>query len=383
MSVAQFYRAQADNAAGKHGDALVRLTVAESAAKEANRIASSFASIFVTQMSPNLPPDAGPTLLDLTKAHLALCTEKKNEAQRENDLIYNAVLPSPDTLPAIDKAAVATPISIQEVYAAPDVQKVIGPDMFIRLVPLSVHESASVYSEEKAKIVRGEVERSENAEAEVQSALDAMGVKEGLVRYKAMVGSALGGNEDDVPTEVRRWKEDISIMETREGVERMMTELGRLRDTVRRELEEAGKELDAESRACEAMRVKYDHLWTQAPSASFTKTLRQDLKSHLQALDAARNSDTQVNVLWDSVKGEIQLLLSDAVEDVFRAATNTGGGAESLLDVDGPEERDEEERKRIAQLVEEIEERLERLRKIDSERNEVLKDLKGKVRFGP
>lgn len=329
---------------------------------------------------PTSPPDAGPTLSDLTKAHLALCTEKKNEAQRENDLIYNAVLPLLETLPAIDKAAVATPITIQEVYATPDVQKVIGPDMFVRLVPLSVHESASVYSEEKAKVVRGEVERAENAEVEVKSALDAMGVKEGLIRYKAIVGSAMGGDrEDEVPVEVRRWKEDIGVMETREGVERMMTELIRLRDSVRRELEEAGRVLDAESRACEAMRVKYDHLWTQAPSASFTKTLRQDLKSHLQALDAANHSDTQVSALWDSVKGEIQLLLSDAVEDVFRAATNANTAADSLLDVDGPEERDEEERKRIAQFVEEIEERLERLRKIGNERNEVLKDLKEKV----
>ena len=63
----------------------MRFTYAETAAKEANKTASSFASLFVTQMSPNLPPDAGPCLADLTKALLALCTEKKNEAQRENE----------------------------------------------------------------------------------------------------------------------------------------------------------------------------------------------------------------------------------------------------------------------------------------------------------
>lgn len=330
-------------------------------------------------MSPNLPPDAAPTLLELTKAHLALCTEKKNEAQRENDLIYNAVLPSPDTLPSIDKASVVTPITIQEVYAASDVQKVIGPDMFIRLVPLSVHESASVYSEEKAKVVRGEVERAENADVEIKSALDALGVKEGLMRYKTMVGSTMDGDAEEVPVEVRRWKEDIGVMETRDGVERMMTELTRLRESVRKELEECVRELDVESRACETMRVKYDHLWTQAPSSGLTKNLRQDLKSHLQALDAAKLSDTQVSALWDSVKSEVQLLLSDAVEGVFRAATNSNGASENLLDVDGPEERDEEEKKRIRQIVEEIEERLERLRKIGNERNEVLKDLKEKV----
>ena len=38
-------------------------------------------------MSPNLPPDAGSSLADLLKAHLATCTEKKNDSKKENDLI--------------------------------------------------------------------------------------------------------------------------------------------------------------------------------------------------------------------------------------------------------------------------------------------------------
>ena len=322
----------------------------------------------MTQMSPNLPPDAGPALQELTKAHLAFITDKKNEAQRENDLIYNAVLPTPETLPQIDKAAVATPITIQEVYASPDVQKVIGVDMFIRLIPLSVHESASVYSEEKAKLVRGEVEKADDAEAEVKSALDAMGIKEGLVRYKAIAEGSVGG-EAELPVEVRRWKEDITVMEGREGVDTIMVELTRLKETVRRELEGVSRDLDAESRECEAMRVKYDHLWTQAPSAGLNKSIRQDLKAHLSALDAATQSDQQVVSLWDAIKG------------VFRASTEKDGpGSESLLDLDvGSETKDEEERLKIRQFVDEIEERTGRLNKIQHERRQVLKDLKDKV----
>ena len=52
----------------------------------------------------------------------------------------------------------------------------IGQDFFLRLVPLSVHESASVYSEEKGKLVRGEVEKADSAEGEARSALDGLGV---------------------------------------------------------------------------------------------------------------------------------------------------------------------------------------------------------------
>ncbi|KAH8102053.1 BRO1-like domain-containing protein [Cristinia sonorae] len=379
-SQAQYFRAQADNAAGKHGDALVRLTLSETYAKEAHRSASSFASAFVTQMSPTLPPDAGPSLSDLTKAHLALCTEKKNEAQRENDLIYNEVLPTAETLPVIEKTSVATIISIQDVYATADVQKVIGPDLFIRLIPLSVHESASVYSEEKAKLVRGEVERVDNAEVEVKSALESLGVKEGLMRFKAMADGALDG-EEEVPVEVRRWREDIVLVEERESVEGLMAQLNRLKGNVQQELDSVSRDLEIESRDCEAMRVKYDHLFTQAPSAALTKTLRQDLKSHYAALEAASASDKQVVAIWDSVKGEIGLLLSPEIEQVFKASTEKGGtGSENLLDLDiASETQDDEEKAKIRQFVDEIEERLNRLNRISRERKEVLKDLKEKV----
>ncbi|KAF8452576.1 BRO1-domain-containing protein [Boletus edulis BED1] len=376
-SLAQFYRAQVDSKAGNHGESLVRYTLAESLAKESHRTAQSFSALWA-HVSPTLPADAGASILERTKSHLQVCTDRKNEAQRDNDLIYNAVLPSSDALPAIDKASVATPTTIQEVYSAPEVQKIIGPDIFIKLIPLSVHESASVYSEEKAKLVRKEVENAESAEVEVRSALEAMGVQEGLGRFKAMAEGGIDA-EDEIPLEVRRWREDIGVMEDRESVDALTRELSRLKDAVKSELESISRELDGESRECESMRVKYDHLWTQEPSASLNKSLRQDLKSHLNALEAAATSDKQVFAIWDTVKGDISLMLSSGLEELFRASVQRGG-TESLLDLEiSWETHDEQERAQIGQHTTEIEERLGRIKKIAYERNEVLKDLKEKI----
>lgn len=357
----------------------MRFTVAEKSAKEAVRQASSFSSTFVTQMSPNLPADAG-SIHDLCKAHHALVLDRKNEAQRDNDLIYNAVLPAPETLPAVDKAsaALAPPIPIQEVYGTPEVQKVIGPDLFVRLVPLSVHESASVYSEEKAKLVRGEAEKADAAEQEVRAGLESLGVREGLARFRAMAEGGVEGDQE-VPVDVRRWKEDISVMEQREGIETLLGRLNTFKGSVRKELEAVGRELETESRECEAMRVKFEHLWSQEPSGSLTKTLRQDLKAHLGALDAAAASDQQVAALWNGVKGDIYVLLSPQLEDVFRASTEGGAGQESLLDLDVGADTSDAERRKIGQFIAEIDDRLGKLNKISRERTEVLKDLKDKV----
>ncbi|KAH8829239.1 BRO1-like domain-containing protein [Flagelloscypha sp. PMI_526] len=377
-SLAQYYRSQADTTAGKHGDCLVRLGLAETLAREASRSASTFAASFVPNISPTLPADAGPTLQDRLKAHLSLCTDRKNEATRENDLIYNAIQPSPDSLPTIDKLSVAAPIPIQEVYGHPDVQKTIGPDIFIRLIPLSVHESASVYSEEKAKLVRGEVENAELAEVEAKSVLDGMGIREGLSRFRAIAEGEVVG-QDEIPLEVRQWKESISSLEAREPVESIFSQLHGLKDNVKRELETLERDLEMESRECESMRVKYDHRWIQEPSSGLTKNLRSDLKSHLSALDAAGASDQQVQYLWDSARNDIRTMLSPELEATFRASTG-GQANQDLLDLNVGSQVDEtQERNRIAGFVAEIEEWLGRLNKIARERNEVLKDLKEKV----
>jgi tyrosine-protein phosphatase non-receptor type 23 len=327
-------------------------------------------------MSPNLPADSGQSLFELVKSQLALSTERRTEAQRDNDVIYNAVLPAAETLPSIEKTVVATAIPIQEVYSTPEVQKVIGPDLFLRLIPLSVHESASIYSEEKAKLVRSEVEKAEGAAGEARSALDALGVKAGLPRFRAMVEGSVAG-EDEIPLDVRRYRDDITVIEEREGVDTLLKRLGESKESVRAELDSIGRGLDAESRDCEAMRVKYDHAFTQAPSSGLTKELRADLKSRLQMLDAAKASDGQVQALWDSAKGDVRLLISDDVENIFKECARGQDQRESLLDLDT--DKDDTEKSKIGRLVEEIDERLGRLNKIERERDQTLKDLKEKV----
>ena len=334
----------------------------------------------MTTQSPTLPSDAGTAILELTKTHLALCTEKKTEAQKDNDLIYNAVVPAEATLPVIDKTVVATPIPIQDVYGAQDVQKTIGPDLFVKLIPLSVHESASVYSEEKAKLVRGEVEKSDTADNEYRAALDSLGVREGLGRYRAMVEGIVAGG-DVVPREVRSWQEEVRNAEGSESVDELLRQLDHLKTNVRNELDGIGRDLEIESKDCEAGRLKYEHHWTQQPSSGLTKEFRQDLKAHLKALDVASASDRQATGMWESVRGDIAILLDDGqLEDVFtRQAQQGHGRSGSLLDIEDDGEGDWQEREKIGGYVAEIEERIGRLNKISRERKETLKDLKEKV----
>ncbi|CAK5262200.1 unnamed protein product [Mycena citricolor] len=382
-SEAQYHRSLADTDAGLYGDALARLTLAETHAKEAYRLCSSFNPIPASSTTPNsstFPSDAGSSMLALAKAHLAVVSDRRATAYRENDLIYNAVVPSLDSLPSIETKAmmtIATPIPIQEVYGNPDVQKTIGQDFFSRLVPLSVHESASVYSEEKAKLVRAETERCETANVEARSFVDGLGVVTGLERFRAMLRESGSGGP---PAEISRWATDLASLEARESVPSLFAQLEKLKQALQHELDPAGGislELDSESRECEMMRVRFEHRWTQAPSAGLTKSLRQDLKAHLAAMDEAAKSDAQVQAIWQAIQSDIALLVSGRFEAVFAEPLTE---QMSLLDLGEEADRQERQDKdKLASLIQDAEEHLSTLKKIERERTEVLKDLKDKI----
>ena len=253
ISIAQYYRSVADSAAGKHGHALVRLKIADTAAQDAQRQATTFGYSFVAASTPSLPHDAATSLQEITKAHAALCSEAKAQAQSHNDLIYHEILPSEASLPALEKLPPAAPITIQEIYGNPDVSKLIGPDIFIRLVPLAVHESASVYSEEKAKVVRSEVERADMSEGEIRAGLEHLGFPSLISAWRQLVeDDGSGDGEIEISGQLARLSEDVR---TQGSVDHLVRTLDTERERCERELRELNGLLDNESRECERARV--------------------------------------------------------------------------------------------------------------------------------
>jgi hypothetical protein len=280
-SVAQYYRALADGTSGKHGHSLVRLRVADAAAQDALRQSGGFAYSFVAAATPSLPSDAATSLSEITKAHAAIVKEAKDQATKDNDLIYHDVLPTEAALPAIEKLPSAQPITIQELYQSPDVSKLIGPDIFVKLVPLAVHESASVYSEEKAKLVRAEVERTESAEVEVRSALEHLGLPAVLGLWRSLVDDDVDGADVDVSSDIRHLAEDVQ--RTGAGaIENQIRGIDAERDRRERELNDLNAQLDAESRECERMRVSHLVDWPIPVELMRRQSTRLILLSHLR-----------------------------------------------------------------------------------------------------
>jgi hypothetical protein len=245
---------------GKYGECVGRLNVAESLAKDANKISNSFVSSFSPTVTQTLPPDAATSLQELVKSNLALITEKKNSATKDNDIVYHEVVPQESVIPPIDKLNAVKQMPIQELYGNNEIQKVIGQDIFHRLIPLSVHESASLYSEEKAKIVRGETERCDIANGELEAALEYMKLPRVLGKFKTNSNNESRYlNELASPTlEVKQWAQLIKTEEEQsDTIKDLQTNLNGLKCRAKEILGEISSILENEQRDYDTMKVKY------------------------------------------------------------------------------------------------------------------------------
>jgi hypothetical protein len=374
LSLAHYYQALANNDANEHGVAIGRLQVAEAQAREANRIASSFPSS--VPPNSNLAAETGPTLADQTRRHLAACQEKLGEFVKDNDFIYHDPVTPEAQLAAIPKLPAAKAIPVSELYQGQDIQRIIGPDIFQRIVPMAVTESASMYDEEKAKLVRGEAERVEVANDEMAASLDYLKLPSSLDILK-------GAKDGDmsVDSEFRRWCEELA---GHQGFSTEFEDLNKDKQHVNTLLEECVKSLDMEESVCEKMRSKYGDDWTQQPSSRLTATLRADIKNYRQAIEEASTSDAQLYSTLRQNESDFDEMRSagetDEADILYQralikagAAKGKGEQSETLLDDDfdsGPS---------VAEQIASIEELLKKLRLIKKEREQVLKDLKEKV----
>lgn len=98
---------------------------------------------------------------------------KRKAAKNENEFIYHEEVPSLVDLPKIKGASLVKGISF-------DVNdpEVCGPDLFSNIVPMRAHESASLYSEEKAKLLRKVNGNIENKNEELETFLSMLDLEE-------------------------------------------------------------------------------------------------------------------------------------------------------------------------------------------------------------
>lgn len=98
-------------------------------------------------------------------------TAKYENANKDNEFIYHASKPELKDLSAVQGANLVNGIS----FSFSDTE-LMGEDIFHRLVPMKAHESSSIYSEEKANILRTIATKIEEKDDELASFMSSLNV---------------------------------------------------------------------------------------------------------------------------------------------------------------------------------------------------------------
>lgn len=279
-----------------------------------------------------------PIGIDL-KGYITLAEQKITTLNKENDLIYHDLLPQKETI-EVKPLDAAKAISLND----QKIEQIIGEDIFEKIIPMNVHEKLSYYSEEKAKLLRSQIESNQTCDIELTSFLEYLRLPGSLQEFKNSVNKKL---DDRLVT----WSQKVASSKFCDPEQNMNT-INFKRDTITSLIKQLETRLDGE----------------QDSSAS---GLRDELMNAKQSLLAASNLDDQI---FATIKQEIPNLKILRNSSTLQSSFFNEKNEVSLLDFD-----DSSSSESVKQSIAKIESNLRVLNAMKTERSKVIEDLKNSI----
>ncbi|KTW25582.1 hypothetical protein T552_03443 [Pneumocystis carinii B80] len=371
-SIAHLNKALVDEENNKYGEALAHLAIASTQSREASKLSLSLLLSISTSDKQNFDPMS--YFNNIIKNLSMQIQEKKNKLNHDNDYIYYQSIVSEESLKPLERLSMAKATPIQEIYVNQNIQELIGQDIFYKFIPISIHESVSLYSEEKAKLIRKELERCETADLELDITLSHLKLPDSLKQYKYN-DSIIIKELSRVPEEIIELSKSILDQERDCKVSSLINSLLNLKEKINIDLNEIEFIMNEEEQECETMREKYLHKWSQIPSSSLTLLMKKQLSLYRESLSSYANLHSQLISEYNSFAHQIATLIEGEknieknYEQEIKKAIQSS--QTNLLDLDDSSD--------IQNEVNKIEDMLKKLNIIKRERQTTLKDLKEKI----
>lgn len=165
-----------------------------------------------TQPVPSAYTKFSDDISNLTKS----VTERLGVLERDNDFIYHDTIPNATTLGDISGLEAAKPTSYADQVKENESQ-FSEKELFKSVIPLSIHKLTSLYSEEKAKILRAQDENIEIANEELASALEFLSLPKAISTIRNDLDASQGdilslGDAHVIPSEVNDWAQRFLLL---------------------------------------------------------------------------------------------------------------------------------------------------------------------------
>ncbi|KAK8770223.1 hypothetical protein V5799_013317 [Amblyomma americanum] len=234
---------------------------------------------------------------------------KFKAAKKENEFVYHEKVPPVESLPEVKGANLVKGISF-----SPTDPEISGPDIFARLVPIEAHEASSIYSEEKARLLRSVTSRVEKKNEELEAFLSSLNLDKSMLVMDAQA----------VPQEVVQCCARLSVCPT--AVSDLVLTIQGLKElyhSVDKDLAQV-EQLLKEEREKEA--AHGTALGKRAPSNLVTE-LAAELAKYQEVHQRTADSNSALQKSLAAHSGNLKLL-SSPLEEVDKALPSV-----SLLDV--------------------------------------------------
>lgn len=272
------------------------------------------------------------------KHYISLIEDQIKISIKENDFIYHHSIPSNETLNKIKPLDSVKPIAINDHTGITDI---IGSDLFEKIIPLSVHEKLSLYSESKAQILREQLEKNDINDKEYESFIEDNNIYKIFGLFKNFVRGKIIDDE--------------------------LIKMGKLVQGSRFNNAKRNKEIvDSLKSSISSKLAKIQQLINSAPSINVSEFNQEVIEIKNSLVEAAK-IDQKISI------NEQELQMFSSEESLRSNFSNSGTPGDSLLDMDDSSNAENQK------AIEKIDSLLRELNNLKSEKGHILTDLKEKI----
>lgn len=234
------------------------------------------------------------------------------QANKDNNFIYNDLVPDIGTLEPPGKATLAKPVQL----VTPAANFV---DLFKDLMPLSVSQAVNAYNSKKEALVNGELEKLREATAALNE----------LLASKNLPAAIEDTSGNEVPESIREKADELQGQGGAAGLEQKIYGLPELLQRNKEIIDETSRMLDEEEREDTELRDRFKDKWNRQPSDKLTDSLRKEVFKFKGILDNATRADGIVREKYESNK-EAMVVLGKPLPEIQAAIPAAGAQAAAV-----------------------------------------------------
>lgn len=235
------------------------------------------------------------------------------ESTKDNEFIYNDVIPDIKTLPAPVKAPLATPITL----STPLSQNF--NDIFNNLLPLVLRRAKVATESLKSELINAEILKLRESTQTLNAVLASLNLPAAV---------EISDNDSNLPPSLAEKADNLSKKGGISILQKYLKELPELLERNREILDESERLLDEECESDNQLRAQFKEKWTRIPSQKLTESFRTNAKKYREVITKAVDADKIVRNKFESNEEGIKLL-SMTLDELKKSIPSAGGNIDS------------------------------------------------------